>query len=229
VHQEQPVDAVIGSQLMNIIRHCQGQVYSRYRSSATPAMSPALRNPVESTSPAARSSPIRKIIDNSAEVINPPGSNLEPPAPTYFEHPLPQTHLESRLESSTSEHTTFKPVGKTSSPDSGYISNDSTPPVFPSEGLSRTAVELPESNPHSDHSYSTVEGPPLEQELSQNDLGLFGTEPSAQEPYDPFESEWSMRNTEGGSWFGGFDSAVPGGTDWTVSTNADLAFPELNY
>jgi hypothetical protein len=213
---------------MNIIRHCQGQVYSRYRSSAAPATSPALRNPVESTSSTARPPPIRTIIDNSAEFIKPLGTNLEPPIGTHFEHPLPQTHLESRLESSTSEHTTFKRVGQTSPPDSGYVSNDSTTPVAPSEGLSQTALELPEPNPHSNHSYSTIEEPSLEQELSQNEFGFY-TEPSAQEPYDPFGSEWNMSNTDGGPWFGGFEPAVPDGTDWTVYTDADLVFPQLYY
>jgi hypothetical protein len=213
---------------VNIIRHCQGQVYSRYRSSAAPATPPALRNPVESTSPTARSPPIRAIIDNSAEFNKPLGTNLEPPIRTYFERPLPQTHLESRLESSTSEHTTFKPVGQTSSPDSGYVSNDPTTPVAPLEGLSQTVPEPPESNTHSKNCYSTIEQPSPEQELSQNELGFYDTASSAQEPYDPFGGEWNISNTDGGSWSGGFDPTVPDGTDWTVYTD-DLGFPRLYY
>jgi hypothetical protein len=214
---------------MNIIRHCQGQVYSRYRSAVAPAASPALRNPVESTSATARSPPIRNIIDNSSEFVNPLGTNLELPTPTYFERPPPQTHLESRLESSTSEHTTFTPVGQTSSPDSGYVSNDSTTPVARSGGLSQTVPELPESNPHSDNSYSTIEELSPEHELSQNEFGFYGIEPSAQGPYDPFGDEWNVSNTDGGPWFGGFEPAVPDGTDCTVYTDPDLGFPQLYY
>jgi hypothetical protein len=186
-----------------------------------------LRNPVKSTSPTARPPSIRTIIDNSAEFIKPLGTNLEPPIRTYLERPLPQTHLESGLESSTSEPTTFKPVGQTSSPDSGYVSNGSTIPVAPSEGLSQTVPELPDSNPHSKHSYSTIEEPSPEKELSQNEFGFY-TEPRAQEPYDPFGGGWNMSNTDGGSWFGDFDPTVPDGTDWTVYTD-DLGFPRLYY
>ena len=203
-------------------------MYSRYRSSAAPATSPALRNPVESTSPRARSPPIRTIIDNSAEFIKPLGTNLEPPIRTYFKRPLPQTHLESRLESPTSEHTTFKPVGQTSSPDSGYVSNDSTTPVAPSEGLSQAVPEPPVSKTHSNHSYSTIEQPSPEQELSQNELGFYGADPSAQESYDPFGGEWNIGNTDDSSQFGDFDPTVPDGTDWTVYTD-DLGFPRLYY
>jgi hypothetical protein len=186
-----------------------------------------LRHPAESTSLAARSPPLRDIIDNSAEFINPIGTNLEPLIRTYSQRPLPQSDLESRLESSASEYATFKPVGQTSSPDSGYVSNDSTTPVAPSEGLSQTVPELPESNPHSNHYYSTIEEPSPEQELSHNEFGFYGTEPSAQESHDPFGGEWNMSNTDVGSWFG--VSAVPDGTDWNVCTDVDLGLPQLYY
>jgi hypothetical protein len=169
----QPLEEQLRSQLMDLIRDAQDQVFSGYRSSSMTTGTPARGGPGSSpqTLP---SSPLPQGFSisppRSQPAISSLGNRSQSRLPAFFQPPSPQNHLESSLDISDRNTTPSKPNSNDRS-DSGYDSGSfvllSTQPLTPADSaVNSSAGSLPllemnqEAAHYADHEIDLIQAKP---------------------------------------------------------------------
>jgi hypothetical protein len=143
----QPLEEQLRSQLMDLIRDAQDQVFSGYRSSSMTTGTPARGGP-SSSPPTLPSSSLSQGFSisppRSQPTISNPGNRSQSRLPAFFQPPSPQNHLESGLDISDRNTTPSKPDSNDRS-DSGYDSGSfvlpSTQPLTPVDSAVNSSAE----------------------------------------------------------------------------------------